>query len=344
MSSNQVRLAQKYNEDKEKRKSFNPVGNSDLNVKWFKAQPNATVRIRILPPFDPDNQLFALAYGMHYVRDLVAEGEPFAHPCPRLTEKKKCPLCEKAFALRKEIKDGNTALESEYMKYRATFRYLMQVVDLTGPESYKEGVQLFACGKGIYEDLITYMCDERNWGDFTNMDHGFAVSITAKGKGIQTRYTTTLDREQSSFHAGFLDLRIPLDDVIIIPTYEELASLIPNGNQALPIGGVPQETFPNPVMEPNASVTSAAPVPSMPEAAPVPDPQMSLPVVDPAPSAEQAPAPDPVAPAPQTAAPVIEPTPQTTQPDPAGQAVPNPEPEGQPKSESALKAFLMGEE
>ena len=220
--SNQSKLAQKYLKDREERKNRNPFGSTE-GVKWFKIPGNSTVRLRFLPPIghdDPNNEsLFFRQFGMHWN---ISAGEKSSFVCPRLTAGSNCPVCEKAFSFRNSVKNGDQSAEEEYKKYKANLRFISQVVDLTGEETYKQGVQLFTYGSTIQTDLLTYLADERNWGDFTDMDEGFVVNITAKGQGPTVKYSVSLDRQNSSFPKEYLNLRVDLDKIITIPTRAEL--------------------------------------------------------------------------------------------------------------------------
>ena len=346
MSNRQVELAQKYLKDQEDRKA-GKTNFGDTDIKRFKVPGNSTVRLRFLPPMGHEDpaceEMFFRQVGFHY--GLMEQGKS-PPVCPRLTaEKSACPVCEKAFPLWNKIKEGDESADAEYQRYKATMRFLSQVVDITTDTSHEAGVQIFEYGKKIHKDLMTYLSDARNWGDFTDMAEGFVVNITATGQGKTVQYSVTLDRESTSFPVEYLDLRHDLNPLIVVPTYEDLKTLMveratsatagqddmfPPAARTTPPPAALKRTTPPPAQ---ATMNFVAPAGGPPEDPPEED------SVPPAPPAAP-PAPTPVAarsatPPPAAPPPAAAKNKKTTTPAPASKPAVN--------QSSAIKNFLLND-
>ena len=110
--------------------------------------------------------------------------------CPRRMIDEDCWLCNKVTELFASGEKVNIDLSK---RIRARSRIYYNIVDMQEPD---KGVQVFASGIRIFEDLLGHAADP-DWGDFTDPDNGYNVIIERKGTGIETTYIVRLQRNPS---------------------------------------------------------------------------------------------------------------------------------------------------
>jgi len=139
-----------------------------------KVGPN---EIRILPPWSDSGLPFkevVVHFGIGPESQTVACLRPF---------RKRCYICEQVSKL------WSSGLEQDQDTARRigrANRYLWNIIDLQEPE---KGVQILSCGVKLFEQIWAYFADEE-WGDLTNPDSGYDLTIVREGLGLKTRYTS----------------------------------------------------------------------------------------------------------------------------------------------------------
>lgn len=138
--------------------------------------------LRFLPPKKGGNGTPIEKALQHFMK-LPGQERALSIVCPR-TIKKPCPVCEKMEELQAR---GNPADYETAKEYKAKPRFFANVVDRRQPD---KGVQVFAFGKTVAEQLYALADNEEAGGDFTDPEaEGFDVIIEKKGQGLDTEYT-----------------------------------------------------------------------------------------------------------------------------------------------------------
>jgi hypothetical protein len=175
--------------------------------------------IRILPPLRGKNSPFRTTY-QHYID--TADGK-WVFTCPRVEAKKRCPVCERAQAMRAS---GNPADREQAYDLLPKRRVFCSVINRAEPD---KGPMVLGFGKTIHEQLVALRRDEDTGGDFTHPTNGIDVVIDRAGSGkTDTRYTVNLARRTSPIHsdaaqvAAWADAMPDLDNFARLPSDEEL--------------------------------------------------------------------------------------------------------------------------
>lgn len=178
-----------------------------------------TSRIRILPSWD--GELFfrevAFHFGVGFDKRTVL--------CPRRTPGilLPCPVCESL----DKYRGANTEEAKEMFSTAGSkVQYLYNIIDLDNPD---EGVQVYCSGRKVWNQLMTYMKDVNNWGDFTDVDQGFNITITKEGKDRYSSYDVKLDRLPSALKSRDIlnDLKDLNKEVLMQKlSYEEINNLL----------------------------------------------------------------------------------------------------------------------
>lgn len=141
-------------------------------------------RIRILPSWD--GGLFFREIAFHFQVGF----DKRTVLCPRRTPGilAPCPICE---YLDKYRGQNTEEVKELFSTAGAKTQYLYNIIDLENPDN---GVQVFCSGKKVWTQLMSYMKDVSNWGDFTDDEQGFNITITKEGKEKYSSYDVKLDR------------------------------------------------------------------------------------------------------------------------------------------------------
>ena len=140
--------------------------------------------------------------------------------CPKTYDSNSdCPICELVTELREEgsIDEAKSLL--------ARTRYYSVVVK---KEADKERLGIIAYGNQIWSALAGLAID-KDWGDFTDRENGYAINIKKIGSGLETRYQV-LPRPKKAvplqkwneWLANMPDLK----SVLKALSYEELSDII----------------------------------------------------------------------------------------------------------------------
>lgn len=135
--------------------------------------------IRILPPWNEDTEgRFWRKTGTHF--NVGPDGR--AVPCPLIggaTES--CWLCRKSKTL-SGSDDEDDRKDSE--EFSARTSYVMNIIDLDSPE---EAVQIWRCGVKAFR-VIKKLVRNDDWGDPTDFDEGYNITVDKTGSGLTTNY------------------------------------------------------------------------------------------------------------------------------------------------------------
>jgi len=144
-----------------------------------------TSQVRILPPHPTSNVWFHKS-NEHWVdgHGYVPCGRGFGRPCP---------ICEEGEALYSSQIEENVKMA---ISLRPREQYYYNVIVFTsadGKVSPKDGVRIMRTGVKIFKNLRNLDNDEAGgWGDMTNTDTGFNVSIARAGNAREnTEYSVT---------------------------------------------------------------------------------------------------------------------------------------------------------
>lgn len=150
--------------------------------------PTGDTRIRVMPPWAEDEEEFFFETGTHY---RVGPDERHV-PCPELSgERDSCFLCRLIIKLNK----GDSDERAEANTMRATRRFLLSIVVL---DDVEEGVRLWECPQTVFRRMKRYFRDPE-YGDFTDLEDGYDLTIERSGDGETTKYDVHPARNNSRF-------------------------------------------------------------------------------------------------------------------------------------------------
>jgi hypothetical protein len=134
--------------------------------------------IRILPEVGT-MQYFFQQVGKH---SFPPDGKKYAY-CPNFTSEGEleCPVCE---IVSQMSKSGDKAQKAMANDLRVRRTWWMNVI-VRGQES--QGPMIFTPGTTIFGSLITLISDP-DYGDITDLNEGFDITIVRKGSGLDTEY------------------------------------------------------------------------------------------------------------------------------------------------------------
>lgn len=160
-------------------------------------------KIRIAPPQEGMDEFFAEG-GFHY----KVGPEEKSFPCPRLgQERPDCFLCNKTNDLDKGDEDD----KAEAKEIRANKRYIIPIIDLmdkTEDGEVKGPIQFWLAGSTAFKQVISYFTDDQ-YGDISDPDTGYNLTVTKSGKGMKTEYEVRADKNESLWPKELDDLVEP---------------------------------------------------------------------------------------------------------------------------------------
>tara|TARA_A100001391_G_scaffold204653_3_gene201117 strand:+ start:9565 stop:10419 length:855 start_codon:yes stop_codon:yes gene_type:complete len=163
------------------------VGGGDF-YKWQEGKN--VVRFLPLPADSEQTSPFVIVQEHFYERP---DGTKQRFACPRLMEKKKCPLCDLANELKRS---GNQVDSAKAREFYPKARIYANVIDRSGDQSKP---QIISFGKTVWQGLLAIMRDDVDGGDFTNpSDDGFDIIILREGQGLKTQYKVRAARNDSA--------------------------------------------------------------------------------------------------------------------------------------------------
>ncbi len=153
----------------------------------FWAPPVGKSVIRILPEVG-EMEYFFQTVGKHI---LSADGKKSVY-CPDFTSEGEldCPVCELVDDLRKEKDAASKQLVGQLARRRS---YWMNVIvrgsETAGPQIYTPGVQVFSS--------LTSVIEDPDYGDITDVEKGYDITIEREGTGLDTEYEVRPRRNPS---------------------------------------------------------------------------------------------------------------------------------------------------
>lgn len=155
--------------------------------------PQGSTTIRILPEVG-EMPYFYQEVGRHYLPDKTQV------TCPRFTTEGEleCPICD----LVKQLYRGTTADKELAKELRVSKSYHMNIVvrkpedklsdTAEGPFVYTPGVTIF--------NFISSIIMNPDYGDITDDEEGFDLTITREGEKLETKYNVVARRLPSPVH------------------------------------------------------------------------------------------------------------------------------------------------
>ena len=144
--------------------------------------------VRFLPPPLGSKSPF-LTVSQHYVKNPT--GSPIVFACPRVMEKRYCPVCDRAQQYKRS---GSPADEKAAREFFPKRRIFANVIDRNDPDN---GPKILAFGAMIQKQLVKIRKNEDIGGDFTDPMNGFDIVIDKTGSGLNTSYTVLPARRES---------------------------------------------------------------------------------------------------------------------------------------------------
>lgn len=140
-------------------------------------------------------------------------------------------------------------------EWKPMLRYLMNVFILSEPNPIERtNVVVLKCPSKVQKELKSLDTDSAaGYGDITNLEKGFNVTITREGKGIGTTYTVTAHRQETNIYNALkdkgLDLNVMtlhnLDEIYPPKSFEEMIQILEtlkSGAQSVPVQAVEVNT------------------------------------------------------------------------------------------------------
>lgn len=177
----------KLNQDKTREKVAQERSEEDKNT-FFQFKDGKNL-IRVIPP-PPDSEDVFYKVATHW--NVGPNGKTFN--CPAAQDKTvNCFLCATSKELCDSDDEDDQALGDAI---RPKKQWLYNIVDVKNPEA---GIQVVAVGITIHEKLRAYLeDDEGEYGDITDLEEGYNITVEKKGKGQQTKYPTVEARRKPS--------------------------------------------------------------------------------------------------------------------------------------------------
>ena len=181
------------------------AGDRQESIEIMKLKEGKNV-VRFLPPQVGARAPWVIVQ-QHYVREPnVPDAQLIVFPCPAKMYNLPCPVCTEANRL---SRTGNKADREEAYKLWPKMRVFAEVINTDEPD---RGVQVFAFGKMIYNQLRNIRNDVDSGGDFTHPETGFDIIIHREGAGLNTKYDVRPSRHETVLsNMNWLDMRADLE-------------------------------------------------------------------------------------------------------------------------------------
>lgn len=180
--------------------------------------------MRFLPPRIGKSTPFAATHN-HYME--LPDGRKVSFNCPRMMAKRPCMVCAKGEQLRQS---RNMADQKAGKRLFPRLRVYANVIDRSNEAL---GVQIYAFGKGIMDDLTSIRQNPRKGGNFTHPETGRDIIISRTGTGqFDTEYAVNPDVSVSPLHADpgvadeWLETAYDLDPFATVLSDDEIRAKI----------------------------------------------------------------------------------------------------------------------
>ncbi len=254
------------------------AGNDDI---IYTLRKGRTV-LRVLPPFSADGVWFREMTEYYFK---IGDEHYF------LTSPRDFGLPDPLWDWGRSIyQEGDEAAIKEAKRFRPKTKYLMNVLILSDPDqktSLESGIKVLKAPTTVRRALVGYDY-ESEWGDITNPENGFNMSVEREGEKLNTKYSVIPGRERSNIFQALMDIDINPQDLNLpdldavhrgaLRSNDELQGILEQiKGVARPKSQAPRQSFGGPVAQPAA----ATPAPVEPQVAATPAPQQEAPQAGP---------------------------------------------------------------
>lgn len=136
---------------------------------------------------------------------------------------KKCPVCE----YQAELRDTEDADEDAVKALNASRRSLYNIVCLDTPATRDKGIQVWNVSHYLFTIPLEELAHKKKGGGnvlYGDIDKGKVISFRRKGTKFNTEYTAFEFKDRDEIPDAILDSAVCLDNLIHIPTYEEVSA------------------------------------------------------------------------------------------------------------------------
>lgn len=143
--------------------------------------------------------------------------------CLKKTFGKPCPICEEQAVLRKSDDAEDDAVKALNPKRKCIYN----VVDLNNED---KGIQLFEVSHFLFEkELLEKVEGDDEFITFADLEEGRSIEFRAKkekfGQFDFLKYKDFTFKKRSGYEEDVLEQTFPLDELLIIPTYDKVKAL-----------------------------------------------------------------------------------------------------------------------
>lgn len=141
--------------------------------------------------------------------------------CLNRTYKQRCPICE----YQAKLKENEEADEDEIKSLNPTKRSIYNIVCVDTAKDEEKGVQVFDVSHFLFTVPLEEMAHKKKGGGeipYAHIDMGKIISFRRKGSKINTEYTAFEFKDRGEIPDEILDSAVCLDELLYIPTYEEI--------------------------------------------------------------------------------------------------------------------------
>jgi len=191
-------------------------GGGDFEFYEIKDGPQV---IRVLPP-KGDNDKFWKETKIHFNvggSGVVTCSKVFGH---------KCPVCDEIAKLKKSKSKEDQALAK---KMRPSSRVYINIFE-RGNKEKVDVPQILNCGPTVLKCILDVLCDPE-YGDVTDFNEGFDLTLTKTGKKLDTDYSVIPKRKESKASEKLTekeldDLLPDLDVLVVEKSKEEILAIM----------------------------------------------------------------------------------------------------------------------
>lgn len=143
--------------------------------------------------------------------------------CLNRTFRGKCPICE----YQADLRESDKADDEEIKALNPTKRSIYNIVCLDTPKEEEKGVQVFDVSHWLFTIPLEELAHKKKGGGevaYADIDEGKVISFRKKGEKRSTEFTAFEFKDRSEIPDEVLDAAICLDELLYIPTYEEVYS------------------------------------------------------------------------------------------------------------------------
>jgi uncharacterized Zn finger protein (UPF0148 family) len=143
--------------------------------------------------------------------------------CLNRSYNKRCPICEYQAELRES--DSKDADEQTIKSLNATRRSIFNIVCLDSAKEKGKGVQVWDVSHWLFTIPLEELAHKKRGGGsiaYADIDEGKVISFRKKGSKRNTEYTAFEFKDREVIPEEFLDGAHCLDDLLHIPSYEEV--------------------------------------------------------------------------------------------------------------------------